>query len=252
MPLELTGHAEIDQHHSIIEGVLLALRNLETDCRLGPRGLNDATHGNVALQSLASELLAILTGHLAYEEKMMGLLPNAAGCQEHVFEHKASHGLVLGELKKLLHLIGKEAPELVAEKIYRMVGTWLGEHNEAFDIGLISEFGLSETPEVDFDEELVSMLDLHVFQGRPRAEKVSATTQHWQRRQKLALRGWIELLSPAQKTVFWHIVAGKKNREIAEQLGCSINTIKSHRAAIFQKMGVSSVLDLVKKTEVFG
>ena len=46
------------------------------------------------------------------------------------------------------------------------------------------------------------------------------------------------------------MVAGKKNREIAEEFGFSVNTVKTHRAAIFSKMDVGSVVELVKKTDV--
>ena len=57
------------------------------------------------------------------------------------------------------------------------------------------------------------------------------------------------MITPAQKAVFWLVVGGTKNREIAEQLGITTNTVKTHRAVVFQKMGVSSVVELIKKTD---
>ena len=248
MSLELTGHAEIDQHHAILEGVLQALKNFGDEYRQDADLLRNA---NTLLNELAGELLAILIGHLAYEEKLMAILPETESCRCHIAEHKASHQAVLSQLKRQMQLIGKEAPEVVLEAIHCMVASWLGEHHQSYDAALVNEFNLAGTSEVDFDEVLVSMLDQHVFRGRPRPENVSATTQYWLRKKKLELHGRLERLSPAQKTVFWHVIAGRKNREIADLLACSVNTVKSHRAAIFQKMAVSSVLELVKKTEVF-
>ena len=51
------------------------------------------------------------------------------------------------------------------------------------------------------------------------------------------------------KTRAWllrHIVAAA----CVEALAISINTFKTHRAAIFQKMDVTSVVELVKKTDL--
>ena len=46
------------------------------------------------------------------------------------------------------------------------------------------------------------------------------------------------------------MVSGKSNPEICSELGVSINTVKTHRAAIFQKMDVKTVLELVKKADI--
>jgi DNA-binding CsgD family transcriptional regulator len=67
---------------------------------------------------------------------------------------------------------------------------------------------------------------------------------------KLEVRGRFESLSPAQRRVFWLVFGGKTNREIGNELGISVNTIKTHRAAIFQKMDVKSLLELVKKADL--
>jgi len=50
--------------------------------------------------------------------------------------------------------------------------------------------------------------------------------------------------------VFWLVVGGRTNREIAESLRVTVNTVKTHRAAVFQKMDVKSVLELVKKADI--
>ena len=47
-------------------------------------------------------------------------------------------------------------------------------------------------------------------------------------------------LTPRQQEVLEMLVQGKSNREIAEALGLSENTIKVHLVAIFRTLGVSS------------
>jgi DNA-binding NarL/FixJ family response regulator len=47
-------------------------------------------------------------------------------------------------------------------------------------------------------------------------------------------------LTPRQQEVLEHLVQGKSNREIAEALSLSENTVKVHLAAVFRTLGVSS------------
>ena len=42
------------------------------------------------------------------------------------------------------------------------------------------------------------------------------------------------------------VVGGKLNKQIADQLGTSIRTVKAHRAQVMQKMEARSVADLVR------
>ena len=53
-------------------------------------------------------------------------------------------------------------------------------------------------------------------------------------------------LSGRQQEVLDGILAGKPNRIIAQELILSIRTVEAHRAAIMSKVGVSSVVDLVR------
>jgi FixJ family two-component response regulator len=94
------------------------------------------------------------------------------------------------------------------------------------------------------------MLDQHVFPNRPTLENTSSGPSLALQRRKLEVRGRFESLTTAQRAAFWLVVSGKKNREIAEALSVTVNTIKTHRAAIFHKMEVGSVLDLVKKADI--
>jgi DNA-binding CsgD family transcriptional regulator len=46
----------------------------------------------------------------------------------------------------------------------------------------------------------------------------------------------VKSLSPRQREVLLLVAAGKSNQEIAEELSCSLNTIKRHVTAILQKL----------------
>lgn len=131
----------------------------------------------------------------------------------------------------------------------RVVGDWLGDHSNLFDTRLV-HLGKSDLPKVDFDSELVTMLDQHVFPNRPTKSRATHGTSAELRGKKLEIRGRFESLSPAQRQVFWLVVGGKGNREIADELHVSVNTVKTHRAAVFQKMDVKSALELVKRADV--
>jgi FixJ family two-component response regulator len=56
-------------------------------------------------------------------------------------------------------------------------------------------------------------------------------------------------LSEQERKIFSMILENQTSREIAETLGNSTRTIEVHRAAIFKKMGVTSILDLAKNSE---
>ena len=55
-------------------------------------------------------------------------------------------------------------------------------------------------------------------------------------------------LSPRERQVLGHVVAGRLNKQIADILGTAEKTVKIQRAAVMQKMGVRSVAELVRQT----
>ncbi len=55
-------------------------------------------------------------------------------------------------------------------------------------------------------------------------------------------------LTQREREVLDLVVAGRMNREIAEALAISIKTVEAHRARIMEKLGVSSVAELVQAT----
>jgi FixJ family two-component response regulator len=65
------------------------------------------------------------------------------------------------------------------------------------------------------------------------------------------VRRRIERLTPREHEVFELVAAGRLNRQIAEELGASIKTIKVHRARVMRKMEAESLADLVRDAETW-
>jgi len=56
-------------------------------------------------------------------------------------------------------------------------------------------------------------------------------------------------LTPREREVMDHVVAGKLNKQIAADLGTGEQNIKQHRAHIMKTLGVPSLADLVRAAE---
>jgi RNA polymerase sigma factor (sigma-70 family) len=59
-------------------------------------------------------------------------------------------------------------------------------------------------------------------------------------------------LTPREREVLSHVVSGKRNRQIAAELGTVEKTIKVHRAHLMKKLKAGSLADLVKLAERLG
>ena len=53
-------------------------------------------------------------------------------------------------------------------------------------------------------------------------------------------------LTGREKQVLERIVAGRLNKQIADDLGISIKTVEAHRANIMEKLSVNTVADLLR------
>jgi len=62
----------------------------------------------------------------------------------------------------------------------------------------------------------------------------------------------IATLTPREREVLAHVVAGRLNKQIAYDLGTVEKTIKFHRSAMMRKLGVHTVADLVRLAEKAG
>ncbi len=72
------------------------------------------------------------------------------------------------------------------------------------------------------------------------------------RRQDDAIVHRIGQLTQREREVMELVVAGKLNKQIADQLNISMKTVEAHRARVMEKMGVRTLAELVKVTMAVG
>jgi FixJ family two-component response regulator len=68
-----------------------------------------------------------------------------------------------------------------------------------------------------------------------------------ERAQRSSLGALVAALTPREREVMAHVVAGRLNKQIAAELGTAEKTVKVHRARVMKKMGVASVAELVAR-----
>lgn len=76
--------------------------------------------------------------------------------------------------------------------------------------------------------------------------------QRGERAELAEVRTRMAQLTPREREVMGHVIAGRLNKQIAGMLGTSEKTVKIQRAGVMQKMGVRSVAELVRRTAKAG
>ena len=69
---------------------------------------------------------------------------------------------------------------------------------------------------------------------------------HQQRHRKDELQQTLARLTPRERDILDHLLAGGTAREIAATLAISARTVEAHRAHIMEKFGVSRIPDLLR------
>jgi FixJ family two-component response regulator len=87
------------------------------------------------------------------------------------------------------------------------------------------------------EEQLVSLVERMLEHAR------EAFTTHQEAATRDAL---LSKLTSREAQVLERIVAGRLNKQIADDLGISIKTVEAHRANIMEKLGANTVADLLK------
>jgi FixJ family two-component response regulator len=70
--------------------------------------------------------------------------------------------------------------------------------------------------------------------------------------ERTTVRARLDTLTPREFEVMERVIGGLLNKQIAEDLGAAEKTIKIHRGRVMEKMGVSSVADLVRVAQIAG
>ena len=87
------------------------------------------------------------------------------------------------------------------------------------------------------DQDMLRLIESCLKQDRAAAAKRAENASVAQR---------LESLTQREREVLGLIVAGKLNKQIADELGISIKTVEVHRSRVMEKMGASSVAELVQ------
>ncbi len=96
---------------------------------------------------------------------------------------------------------------------------------------------------VDFIEKPFDQAALKALVERMLAEAREHASATERQRLNQAL---LSKLTPREQQVLERIVAGRLNKQIADDLGISIKTVEAHRANIMDKMHANTVADLMR------
>jgi len=93
------------------------------------------------------------------------------------------------------------------------------------------------------DQALLSAIEAALEQGRKELARKSEVAE---------ARSRFDKLTPREMEVFKKVITGALNKQIADDLGVVEQTIKFHRAAMMQKLGVDSVPELIRLAQRAG
>jgi FixJ family two-component response regulator len=99
---------------------------------------------------------------------------------------------------------------------------------------------------VDFLTKPVKDEDL--FEAVSRAEALDAESRRLHSELE-SMQAKVRTLTPREREVLTHVVAGRLNKQIAGDLGTVEKTIKVHRSRMMEKLGIRMVADLVRMAE---
>ena len=139
---------------------------------------------------------------------------------------------------------GISGPELHAELLERNVSlpvVFLTAHGD-----LLTGIGAMKKGAVDFlqkpvdDELLLQTLHLAI-------QRHATQQRHGQEMQ--GIESCLAALSKREREVLKHVIDGRLNKQIADDMGISIKTVKVHRGHVMEKMAVDSLAELVHLCE---
>jgi FixJ family two-component response regulator len=99
---------------------------------------------------------------------------------------------------------------------------------------------------IDFLTKPVKDVDL--FEAVSRAEARDAESRRLHSEME-SIQAKVATLTPREREVLIHVVAGRLNKQIAGDLGTVEKTIKVHRSRMMEKLGIRTVADLVRMSE---
>ncbi|WP_338823625.1 response regulator transcription factor [Bradyrhizobium septentrionale] len=99
---------------------------------------------------------------------------------------------------------------------------------------------------IDFLTKPVKDRELFDAVSRAEARDVESRRLHSELE---SMQAKVGTLTPREREVLIHVVAGRLNKQIAGDLGTVEKTIKVHRSRMMEKLGIRTVADLVRMAE---
>ena len=139
---------------------------------------------------------------------------------------------------------GLELQSILAEKGSRLPIIFLTAHGDIPKSVQAMKQGASDflTKPVN-DEDLLAAVRVAIEKHRALRREQAELSE---------VRARLATLTPREREVLEYVVAGKLNKQIADDLGTVEQTVKVHRARVMQKMRVHSVAELVRLTQRCG
>ena len=93
------------------------------------------------------------------------------------------------------------------------------------------------------EQQLLDAVQAGIEQDRARRQEATSVAEVQER---------FNSLTPREREIFKLVVSGRRNKQIAADVGLSEMTVKVHRSQITRKMGAKSLVDLVRMADKLG
>jgi DNA-binding NarL/FixJ family response regulator len=114
--------------------------------------------------------------------------------------------------------------------------------NEAFDIGALG-YLTKETASRNVAKAVHEVYAGHLYVS-PDVAHVAMARSGWNKGRRGGI-GRVQVLTPRERRVLQLIAEGRSAKEVAAVLGCTIDTVRTHRRNLMAKLGLHKEADLV-------
>ena len=122
-------------------------------------------------------------------------------------------------------------------------------HNETLIHGVLEAGARGYLLKTDAEQHVVTAVET-LLRGQPYfSAQVSETVLEGflrSGRHAAADSAVVPRLTPREREIIQLLAEGHRNKKIAQMLGISIKTVETHRTALMRKIGVKSIVELVR------
>ncbi|MBN3560710.1 response regulator transcription factor [Aliamphritea spongicola] len=182
-----------------------------------------------------------------FRDSMQWLLESAdlnvssfASARDFLSSYKGEAGCMLLDVR-MPEINGLALQQIMKERDIRLPIVVLSGHGDIPMAVTAMKNGALDFLEKPFDDEVLLPLVENAL--------AHSSTLFENQQQQQQIQDLHDSLSRREKQVMALVVAGRANREIAEELGISPKTVEVHRSRVMSKMRAGSLPELVKQAE---